>query len=468
MKKQTRQDFLKAGGAAMLGGGYLASSAGKAKANESSRVQWTSISASAVHEPVIPAQDFLITNYGAAGDGRTDSLPAIMAAIEDACQAGGGRVVIPAGEWFSKGPIHLQSKIDLHVSEGARLLFSPEPSDYLPVVPTRWEGTELYGYSPLIYANGVHDVAITGAGTLDGNENSVFHSWAADEKQEDDQLALRRMGIDGTPVNQRVFGPGTFLRPSMVQFFHAERVLLEDYTIHNSPFWINHLVYTKHATVRRLTVDSHRANNDGVDIDSTSYAVVENNLFRTGDDSVVVKSGRDADGRRVGIPSEHVLVQNNDMGGEDGIALGSEMSGDVRYVYFVNNTLREGSSAIRFKGNFDRGGVVEHIAVRNFTVESFDTLFWFQLDYPGEMGGNYPPVYRDLVFSNFSVEKTGVMFEAHGPEGYPIRDVRLKDIEIGDVETPLIFDGIVNLTFDSVVFNEDVLNGSVSRTSLAS
>jgi polygalacturonase len=117
-----------------------------------------------------------------------------------------GRVLIPPGKWLSRGPIHLASCIDLHLAEGATLIFSPEARHYLPVVLTRWEGTELYGYSPLVYAFEVHDVAITGTGVIDGNAASEFLTWV--NQAERDQLALRRTGVDGTPVAQRVFGRG--------------------------------------------------------------------------------------------------------------------------------------------------------------------------------------------------------------------------------------------------------------------
>ncbi|MFE9654517.1 glycoside hydrolase family 28 protein [Micromonospora sp. NPDC006431] len=412
-----------------------------------------------IETPAIPKRDYVVTDFGAVGDGSADARPAIMAAIKRASQDGGGRVVLPAGRWFSKGPIHLASRIDLHVSEGATLLFSPAAKDYLPVVRTRWEGTELFGYSPLIYANDVHDVAITGKGVIDGNEQHEFHSWTG--KQQGDQLRLRQMGFTGVPVEQRIFGSGTYLRPSAVQFFHATRVLLQDYTIHNSPFWINHLVYTDDAIVRNLVVDSHRANNDGVDVDSSTHVLIEKNTFRTGDDSVVVKSGRDLDGRTIGRPSEYIVVRNNDMGGEDGIALGSEMSGDIRHVYFTDNVLRTGASAIRFKGNLDRGGTVEHIRVRNMTVESFDTLIWFQLNYPGELGGNFPPVYRDIVFSDITVEAAGQVLEVHGPQAAPLRDVLLKDIVVKKADKPFVLENVERLRFDNLMINGDRIDGNL-------
>ncbi|EHR61493.1 glycoside hydrolase family 28 protein [Saccharomonospora cyanea] len=409
--------------------------------------------------PSIPDRDYLVTDFGAVGDGRTDSHDAITAAIAAAHTDGGGRVVLPEGTWRSDGPLHLESHIELHVSDGAHLIFGPDPADYLPAVHTRWEGTEMYGYSPLIYAHDVHDVAITGNGVIDGNPDSEFHTWT--DKQDADVQALRRMGFDGVPLEQRQFGEGHHLRPSMIQIFDAERVLLADYTVRNSPFWINHLVYTDDAVVRGLTVDSHNPNNDGVDVDSSTDVLIEHNTFRTGDDSVVVKSGRDKDGRDIGRPSRNVVVRHNDMGGEDGIALGSEMSGGISHVYFTDNTLRSGAAAIRFKGNLDRGGTVEHIRVRNFDIDSFERLIWFQLDYPGELGGDFPPVYRDIVFSDFTVTSADTLLEIHGPDAAPLRDVTLRNITVAHTDTPMILDNVEDLTFDGVTVAGQRVDGTL-------
>ena len=408
--------------------------------------------------PAIPERDFSILDFGA--DPGSDVRPAILSAIDAAVAAGGGRVIVPAGEWLSHGPVVLQSRIDLHLQKDAVLKFSPRPADYLPAVKTRWEGTELYTYSPLVYAADVEDVAITGSGTIDGNVDSEFKSWHP--KQSDDMQRLRKMGAGGVPVEERVFAEGTFLRPPLVQFFGARRVLLEDFTALNSPFWVNHLVYTDHATVRGIRVDSHFYNNDGVDIESSSNVLVENSWFRTGDDSVVVKSGRDLDGRSIGIPSRRIVVRNNDMGGEDGIALGSEMSGGIRDVFFTDNILREGKSAFRFKANLDRGGLVENVHLRNLTVESFDNLFWFQLNYPGELGGFFPSTYRDIVFENIDVTRVGTFLEVHAPDAAPLKDVVFKDVHVEQVKTPMVIENAVNLKFEEVKLGSQRIDGVLS------
>jgi polygalacturonase len=426
----------------------LAAPAWAQSAAPSPTVDWAMIDTIVrrIERPVIPNRTVRVRG---PADGRNDARLAIQRAIEQASRSGGGRVVLGPGVWLSNGPVVLRSRIDLHLEDGATLLFSPDPAHYLPLVRTRWEGTEVMGYSPLIYARDVEDVAITGRGVIDGNANSGFHAWA--KQAEDDYVRLRRMGFTGVPLAQRVFGPGTHLRPSAIQFLGAKRVLLQDYTVKNSPFWVNHLVYTDHATVRGIRVESMFPNNDGVDVDSSRWVLIENSTFRTGDDSVVVKSGRDLDGRTIGRPSEYVVVRNNDMGGEDGIALGSEMSGGIRHVFFTENVLRKGASAIRFKANLDRGGTVENIGVRNMTVEGFGTLIWFQLNYPGELGGNFPSTYRNLVFENFKVQNVGTVFEAHAPDQAPLQNVLVKNVTIASAKTPLVLENVDDLRLENVV-----------------
>ncbi|WP_374468764.1 glycoside hydrolase family 28 protein [Phenylobacterium sp.] len=413
-----------------------------------------------IQAPRIPARSFRVEGRS---DGRADARPAILAAIQRASRVGGGRVVLGPGVWFSKGPIHLKSRIDLHLEAGATLLFSPNPDDYLPVVKTRWEGTEVMSYSPLIYAADVEDVAITGPGIIDGNAQSGFHAWY--ERAEPDFQRLRKMGFDGVPLRQRVFAKGSYLRPSIIQFLGARRVRLEGYTVKNSPFWVNHLVYVDHAVVRGIRVDSMFPNNDGVDVDSSTHVLIEKSVFRTGDDSVVVKSGRDLDGRAIGRPSTHVVVRDNDMGGEDGIALGSEMSGGIRHVFFTDNVLRKGASAIRFKANLDRGGTVEHVRVRNFTVEDFGTLFWFQLNYPGELGGAFPSTYRDIVFEDFKVQNVGVVFEGHAPAAAPLDGVLIKDVSVASAKTNFVLENVRDLKLHNLTIGGQRFDGRLSAVS---
>ena len=175
----------------------------------------------------------------------------------------------------------------------------------------------------------------------------------------------------------------------------------------------------------------------------------------------MVKSGRDRDGRDVGVPSEYIVVRNNDMGGEAGIALGSEMSGDIRYVWFTNNILRSGVSAVRFKANMDRGGIVEHIRVSDLQVEAFDSLFWFQLNYPGELDGKHPSRYRDIVFHNVTVEKAGMFLEVHGPDEIPVEDLVFRNVTVTKAEHQMTLENVKNLVFDNVSVNGQRINGAL-------
>lgn len=417
----------------------------------------------AIERPQIPANYAVnVMEYGAVGDGAADDRPAIQKAIDETSEKGGGQVIVPAGTYFCKGSIELKSCVELHLEEGSTLLFSPVAADFLPVVKSRWEGTELMNYSPMVYAYGQHDIAITGKGKIDGNRDSEFH--AMTENQKADQVALRQMGAAGVPLEERVFGEGHYLRPSCIQINYCDRVLLEDYTVTNSPFWINHVNCSNHVQVRGLTVDSMFANNDGVDVESSTFVVVEENNFHTGDDSVVVKAGRDYDGREVGLPSKYIVVRNNIMGGEDGIALGSEMAGGISYVFFENNTLLDGVNVIRFKSNLDRGGAVEHIRVRNMDIGNFETFIWFQMKYPGELGCNFPAIYNDIVFEDFTVDSISeTLFNCEAPEGYPLQNVLIKDVTVTEsATTTLQMENVKNLVLDDFVVNDQRMNGVIS------
>ncbi len=151
------------------------------------------------------------------------------------------------------------------------------------------------------------------------------------------------------------------------------------------------------------------------------------------------------------------------MGGEDGVALGSEMSGGIRNVFFTDNVLRNGSSAFRFKSNLDRGGMVENIRIRNMDIDTFERLFWFQLNYPGELGGYYPSVYKNIVFENITVKNVQTIFEAHAPEGFPLQDVTMKNIIIENVEgdIPFIMENVKNLHFENVKIGNQYLDATI-------
>ncbi|HET7119392.1 MAG TPA: glycosyl hydrolase family 28-related protein, partial [Hanamia sp.] len=202
--------------------------------------------------PTFPNKDFSILDYGAKAGGSTDCLPAIKSAIDACNKAGGGRVMIPAGTFFVKGPIHLLSNVNLHLDDKAILKFSTNDDDYLPNVVTRFEGVELMNYSPLVYAYGQTNIAVTGKGTLDGQaDNEHWWNWTGSKrfgwkegmpKQHDpeNEPKLMQMAAEGVPVEDRVFGKGYYMRPTMVEFYKCKNILIEGVTLINAPFWLIH------------------------------------------------------------------------------------------------------------------------------------------------------------------------------------------------------------------------------------
>ncbi|NND35733.1 MAG: glycoside hydrolase family 28 protein, partial [Gammaproteobacteria bacterium] len=228
----------------------------------------------AIRAPVIPRRDFDIRDYGGRAD--ADSSTAISDAIAACRAAGGGRIVIDGGR-FLTGPVHLGSRMELHIAEGATLAFIPEPDRYLPPVLTHWEGLEFMGYSPLIYARGQTDVAITGKGTLDGsaNETTWWHwkggRWGIGKTDEDQKFARRKLMEDAenhVPVHERIYADGAYLRPPFIQPFDCERILIEDVTIRSAPFWLINPVLCRDVIVRGVTCESYGPNSDGCDPES--------------------------------------------------------------------------------------------------------------------------------------------------------------------------------------------------------
>lgn len=411
--------------------------------------------------PEFEDRDFDVTAFGAVEGGTEDARPGIDAAIRAANEAGGGRVVIPPGKWYSKGPIHLQSNIDLHVSKGAVLRFSGDPADYLPAVLTRWEGTELYNYSPLIYAYQAVNVALTGGGIIEGSGGEVFAGWR--ERQKAAQDRLREMGASSVPVYARQFGAGDYLRPSMIQFYSCDNVLVEGVTVRDSPMWVVHVVYSYNVIVRGITVQSPRLNNDGIGVDSSADVLIEGNDLTTGDDSIVIKSGRDQDGWRVGRPAENVVIRNNRLQGYNGLVIGSEMSGGVRNVFMEDNELGDVLAAIYLKANPDRGGAIERVRVRDIEVARAEVLLRLETNYAGYRGGSHPPRFRDLLFENISARTAGTAIQAVGTDEEPITRVVVRQMNVDRAEHPLVVEHVEGLVLEDVYVNGQPLTADQGR-----
>ena len=422
-----------------------------------------------ISSPVFPDRDFCITDYGAVGGGKMDCTGAIGRAIEDCGAAGGGSVVVPEGV-FLTGAIHLKSRVNLHLRKNAVLLFSGDTRKYLPSVFTRFEGIECMNYSPLIYARGQKDLAVTGEGTLDGGADSThWWPWAGkiqygwgpgDPDPRQDRKRLFQMAEDGVPVERRIFGEGRLLRVNFIQFYQCENILIEGVTIRNSPMWNIHPVLCENVTVRKVSVISHGPNNDGCDPESCRNVLIQDCYFDTGDDCIAVKSGRNGDGRRVGRPSENVIVRGCTMkGGHGGVVIGSEISGSCRNV-FVENCVMDSPNlerALRIKTNSRRGGVVENIYMRDVRVgEVSDAVIGVYFNYEEGDVGSYTPIVRNIRLSRVTSLKSEYALSLDGYERSPVSGVFLQDCRFEGVRKGSLLNHVSGLVMKNVRINGEL------------
>ncbi len=417
--------------------------------------------------PEFPNNTCNIQDYGATakeeGGGEELNTEAFKKAIDDCFDKGGGKVVVPLGTWLT-GPIHLKDNINLHLEEGAKLLFSTDFESYLPVVFSRFEGIEVYRHSSMIYAKDCENIAITGQGVIDGQGEN----WRAEEflgNEDKSAKKLYKMSLEEVPVSERVFdGKEKFdgenknlLRPSLIQFVNAKNILLEDIKIINSPMWTVHPIYSKDITIRNIEIDTEGMNTDGIALDSSRRVLVEGVNLKTGDDAIVIKSGRDKDGWRVNLPSEDIIVRNCRVHqGHSGISFGSEMSGDIRNVLVENCEFKNAKRGIRIKSSLGRGGVVENILVRNVTSENISEAGLLITSRYGSSSmrpkTKEPPLLHNIHMHNLSISSKKDSIKIEGLEEQLLENIIIENVS---VEAPKSFSikYVDNLTLKNIKTN---------------
>ena len=404
--------------------------------------------------PKFPSYKILVTKLGAKGDSISNSKPAFDKAMALCKNNNGGTIIVPKGIYTINGPIHFASNVNLHLEAGAKIRFGSNPKDY-PLVLTSWEGTMIYNYSPMIYANTVENIAITGNGIIDGEAKNTWIKWKSLEKK--DQLLTREMNHKNTPIKERIFGDGHYLRPQLIQFFNSKNILVENVQIEDSPFWCIHLLKSKSITIRGVKYNAYNNNNDGIDPEYSSDILIENILFDNADDNVAIKAGRDNEGRsNSNTPSENIVIRNCEFKGLHAIVIGSEMSAGVRNVYVENSKFRGYlKRGIFIKTNSDRGGFVKDIYFNNLAFGKVEDCIYITANYHGEGSGLFPSKVSDIYFSNIScVEATNTGIVIEGFPNKKVENIKLDNITIQTAKNGMTVTNTENITINEVIIGE--------------
>jgi len=412
-----------------------------------------------IEAPKFPDRDFDITKYGAVADGKTLCTEAFAKAIDACSKAGGGRVVVPKGE-FLTGAIHLKNNINLHISKGAVLKFSTNPIDYLPVVLCGWEGSHCMNYSPLIYAYGQKNIAVTGKGIIDGQASDEnWWKWKTLSGDKESRPRLLKLNDEKVPFAKRIFGEGYYLRPTMIEFYKCKNILIEGVTLKDSPFWFMHPILSSNITIDGVKTSSIGPNTDGCDPESCSDVLIKNCVFSDGDDCIAIKSGRNNDGRKINIPSKDFVIKDCQMkDGHGGVSIGSEISGGCRNIYVEDCQMDSPAldRMLRIKSNSKRGGVVKNIFVRNIKVgQVAGAIVELNMNYDTKeaKGYSFYPMMENIFIENVTSQKSNNAFYFDGLPQSKIKNVFITGCKFDGVKAANKLIDTENIKLKNVFIN---------------
>lgn len=358
-----------------------------------------------------PWQRYMITDYGAVGDGKTLNTEAIQSAIDRCASEGGGILVVPEGIFLS-GAVFFKQGVHLHVEKGGVLKGTVNPDDY-PQVETRWEGIEGRWTSAFINAFNLNEVTFTGEGMIDGSGDA----WMARYPRGTKELHIGR--------------------PRLIALQNCKNITVSGLILKNQACWCLFVLYSEDVLIKDLIIraDHNIIMSDGIDIDSSRRIRITHCDIDVNDDCIAIKSGRDEDGRRVNRPAEDIIVEQCRFRyGHGGVSMGSEMSGGIRNVEIRDCIIEEDNWApIRFKSQPSRGGVVENITYRDIQLKNTRKAFEFNMAWrmrpPLKPPSDPLPVVRNVSIINVSgtVQSVGDM---HGLKDSPIRKVTFENCHI--------------------------------------
>ncbi|MEE9430617.1 MAG: glycoside hydrolase family 28 protein [Melioribacteraceae bacterium] len=389
-----------------------------------------------------------IADFGAIADGKTKNTEVFKMVIAKVKEAGGGTVYVPPGVYLT-GPIHFIDNMTLYVEAGATIKFSTDFDDYLPLVPRRFQGLVFKGFSPLLYAYEVNNIAIKGRGKIDGqgfawqnyykefreiykasnSTNRNIDKWQADIWEANKPLQVHH---------------GGFLRPQLLHFYKCTDVLLEEIRLRDTPFWTCHFALCENVNVRGVDVKNPPGMNpDGITIESCKNVHISDCHLDVDDDGFTIKAGRDSTGRWEGNSAENITITNcTVIAGAAGFAIGSEMSGDVRNVTVSNSVYVGTGTGVYIKTVRGRGGVVENITVDNLIVKNTNNphsgvapaigidMHYYKKTEQQPVTENTPK-FRNLHFSNISGDGNEQTILVNGLVEMPIENISFSNINLG-------------------------------------
>ncbi len=426
-----------------------------------------------VVRPQIPAREVSVDDFGGKGDGVFLNTKAFADAIDALSQLGGGRLVVPTGIWLT-GPITLKDNIELHVRPDAVLLFSTDRSLY-PIVETVFEGLDTKRCLAPINADGARNIAITGGGTIDGNgdswrqvkkekmaptqwkkllksgfTNAKGNVWYPDSTSYRGSIVSDAFNVpQGLASDEEWESVKTYLRPVLIGLKNCENVLLEDCLFQNSPCWNIHPLMCKNVIINHITVRNpwYSQNGDGLDVDSCEDVLVINSSFDVGDDAICIKSGKDEDGRRRGMPCRNLIVDNCIVfHGHGGFVVGSEMSGGVENIKVSNCRFLGTDVGLRFKSCRGRGGVVKNIHIEDIVMMNIPTEpLLFDLHYGGKSA---------VEAAEEGASPYDVAFVPADETTPQFRDIYIRDVVCSGAARAMYFNGIPEKNIENIVVED--------------
>ena len=409
---------------------------------------------------------------GAKADGKTLNTTLINHTVDRLSQAGGGTLFFPAGTYLT-GTIRLKSNITLELEAGATLLFSDNFDDYLPFMEVRHEGVMMKSFSPLISAMDAENITIKGEGTLDGQGKAwwteFFRIYVDLEKNGMRELNKyqplweRENDVEALYAETNEDWHGTlkrrFFRPPFIQPVRCRRVRIEGVKIINSPFWTVNPEFCDNVVVTGVTIHNVPSpNTDGINPESCRNVHISDCHISVGDDCITLKSGRDAQARRLGVPCENITITNCTMlSGHGGVVIGSEMSGSVRKVTISNCVFDGTDRGIRNKSTRGRGGVVEDIRVSNIIMSNIKreavVLNLKYSEMPVEPMSERTPLFRDISISGLTAVGVKTPVKIVGLEEAPVTDIILRDINVKNAREKCIFENCERIRLTDVIVN---------------